>query len=96
VQSTSPGTDVRSSSGLVLGIQTFVGAGILLVCERRHIGVIAVLMILSRLVYIGSKAYVSERRRSNTVNPEGLVRRRYVVGKEDQTSSDIKMQVSNR
>jgi hypothetical protein len=50
---------------------------------------------LSRLVYIGSKAYVSERRRPNTADPEGLVRRRYVVGKEDQTSSNRKMYVSN-
>jgi hypothetical protein len=53
-------------------------------------------IILSRLVYKGLMANVSERRRPNTANPEGLVRRRYVVGKEDQTSSDIKMQVSNR
>jgi hypothetical protein len=51
---------------------------------------------LSRLVYIGLKVYVREQRRPNTANPEGLVRRRYIVGKEDQTSSDIKMQVSNR
>jgi hypothetical protein len=51
--------------------------------------------MMSRLVYIGSKACVSERRGPNTANPEGLVRRRYVVGKEDQTSSDIKVQVSN-
>jgi hypothetical protein len=45
---------------------------------------------LSRLVYIGSKACVSERRRPNTVNPEGLVQNGYVVGKEDHTSSNIK------
>jgi hypothetical protein len=51
---------------------------------------------VSRLVYKGSKACVSERRRPNTANPEDLVRRRYVVGKGDQTSSNIKGQVSNR
>jgi hypothetical protein len=45
--------------------------------------------ILSRLVYIGSKAHVRERRCPNTANPEGLVRRRYVVGKEDQTINNI-------
>jgi hypothetical protein len=50
---------------------------------------------LSGLVYKGSKAYVSERRHPNTANPEGLVRRRYVVGKEDQTSGNINVQVSN-
>jgi hypothetical protein len=50
---------------------------------------------LSRLVYIGSKACVRERRRPNTANPEDLVRRRYVVGKDDQTSSNVKVQVSN-
>jgi hypothetical protein len=39
-------------------------------------------IILSILVYKGSMAYVSERRRPNTANPEGLVRKRYVVGKK--------------
>jgi hypothetical protein len=51
---------------------------------------------VSRLVYIGSKVCVSERRRPNTANPEGLVRNRYVVGKEGRTSSNIKVQVSKR
>jgi hypothetical protein len=51
--------------------------------------------IVSRLVYIGFKAYVRELRRLNTANPEGLVRRRYVVGKEGQTSSNIKVRVLN-
>jgi hypothetical protein len=46
--------------------------------------------------YKGSMACVSERRRPNTANPEDLVRRRYVVGKADQTSSNVKAQVSNR
>jgi hypothetical protein len=50
---------------------------------------------VSRLVYKGAKACVSERRRPNTANPEDLVRRRYVVGKEDQTSSNVRVQVSN-
>jgi hypothetical protein len=54
------------------------------------------LKLLSRLVYKGLKACVSEWRRPNTANPEDLVRRRYVVGKADQTSSNIKAQVSNR
>jgi hypothetical protein len=38
----------------------------------------------------------SERSRPNTANPEGLVRNRYIAGKEGQTSSDIRGQVSNR
>jgi hypothetical protein len=50
---------------------------------------------LSRLVYKGSKACFSERRRPNTANPEDLVRRRHVVGKEDHTSINMRVQVSN-
>jgi hypothetical protein len=53
-------------------------------------------MYMSRLVYIGSKACVSEQRCPNTANPEGLVRIRYVVGKEGHTSSNIKVQVLNK
>jgi hypothetical protein len=51
---------------------------------------------VSRLVYKGSMACVSRRRRPNTASPKDLVRRRYIVGEEDQTSSNIKVQVSNR
>jgi hypothetical protein len=39
---------------------------------------------------------VSEQRRPNTANPEDLVRRGYVVGEEDQTSSNMQGQVSNK
>jgi hypothetical protein len=39
---------------------------------------------------------VSEQRRPNTANPEDLVRKGYVVGKEGQTSSNTKVLVSNR
>jgi hypothetical protein len=41
-------------------------------------------------------AYVSERRRPNTVNPEGLVQKRYVVGEEYPTSSNIGVEVSDK
>jgi hypothetical protein len=51
---------------------------------------------VSRLGYKGLMAYVSERRRPNTANPEGLVRKKYIVGEEGQTSGSRSGQVSNR
>jgi hypothetical protein len=50
---------------------------------------------VSRLVYKGLMAYVSERRHPNTANPKGLVRRKYVAGEDCQTSGNRSGKVSN-
>jgi hypothetical protein len=51
--------------------------------------VVEVLRELSRLGFKGLMAYVSEQRCLNTVNPKILVQKRYIVGEECQTSSNI-------
>jgi hypothetical protein len=51
---------------------------------------------VSRLVYKGSMAYVSERRCPNTANPKGLVGKKYAAGEEGQTSGNRSGKVLNK
>jgi hypothetical protein len=51
---------------------------------------------VSRLIYEGLMANVSERRRPNPANPKGLVRAMYVAGEECQARSDRSVKVSNK
>jgi hypothetical protein len=52
--------------------------------------------VLSRLIYKGLMANVSERSCPNTANPESLVRTKYVAGEECQARSTRGIEVSNK
>jgi hypothetical protein len=79
---------LETSGGLALGLMCRYNVYSTLGQEMERIGWILMYVLtkylVSRLVYKGLMANVSERRRPNTANPEDLVRTKYVAGEECQ------------